>query len=76
MFDPRDRFPASVRHPDDDYWHPVPEDSYSRELDSRVQAQERPYGYSYGEPSADTGDFMQERIETKVEYPTRRGKAI
>ena len=46
----RDRYPPSLMHPDDDYWHPVPEDSYSRELDSRVQAQERPYGYSYGEP--------------------------
>lgn len=72
MLDRRERFPVSERHPDDDYWHPVPEDSYSRELDSRVQAMERPYGYSYGEPSADTGDFNQERLESKKEYKPRK----
>ena len=69
---PRDRFPSSNIHPDDDYWHVVPEDSYSRELDSRVQAQERPYGYSYGEPPADTGDFDQAKLETKKTQKLRK----
>lgn len=76
MFDQRNRFPASPAHPDDDYWHRVPEDSYSRELDSRVQAQERPYGYSYGEPPADSGNYDQHRIESKKEYGLKRGRAI
>lgn len=72
----RNRFPPSLMHPDDDYWHPVPEDSYSRELDSRVQAQERPYGYSYGEPPADTGDFNQRALESNKQYSMRRGRAV
>lgn len=76
MEDPRNRYPASPMHPDDDYWHRVPENSYSRELDSRVQSQERPYGYSFGEPAADTQDFDQARIESKKEYPLRKGRAI
>ncbi len=50
---------------DNDYTHPVPEQSYSRELDSRVQAQEKPYGYSVGEPPADSGDYNQRAYETK-----------
>ncbi len=72
----RNRFPVSARHPDDDYWHKVPEDSYSRELDSRVQAQERPYGYSYGEPAADTGDFNQKAKESRKQYPLHKGRAV
>ena len=35
---------------DNDYVHPVPEQSYSRELDSRVQATELPYGYTENPP--------------------------
>lgn len=71
MMDFRNRFPAGSMHPDDDYWHPVPEDSYCRELDSRVQAQERPYGYSYGEPPADTDDFDQMRKESHKQMKVR-----
>lgn len=29
----------------DNYSHSAPEESYSRELDSRVQSEEMPYGY-------------------------------
>lgn len=36
---------------DNNYSHPVPQESYSRELDSRVQESEMPYGYSDHEPS-------------------------
>jgi hypothetical protein len=32
-------------------------DSYSRELDMRVQASELPYGYEGDGPAADTGDL-------------------
>jgi len=49
---------------DNNYSHAVPEESYSRELDSRVQAQEKPYGYEYGEPSA----------EPKEQPRSRKGK--
>jgi len=72
--DSRSRYPTSSMHPDDDYWHAVPEDSYSRELDSRVQAQERPYGYSWGEPPADSGDYAERKMESNKQYPKRRGK--
>lgn len=67
----------------------VPE-SYSRQLDERVAAQEMPYGYvdqppmymiphppyANDPPPADTGDFDQERIETKNQYPRKRGRAV
>ena len=72
----RDRFSPSPKHPDDDYWHRVPEDSYSRELDSRVQAQEMPYGYSQDPPPADTGDFDQRRLESNKQYGKRKGRAV
>lgn len=57
----------------DNYTHPVPEQSYSRELDSRVQAQEMPYGYTNeaGSPPADTGDFNQARLESKKSHKPR-----
>jgi hypothetical protein len=58
----------------------VPE-SYSRQLDERVMAQEMPYGYVtqaplFHEGRADSGDFDQERLETTNQYPKRRGRAI
>lgn len=68
----RDRFPPSIKHPDDDYWHPVPEDSYSRELDSRVQAEERPYGYSEDPPPADSGNFDMRSRESDKQYRPRK----
>jgi len=49
----------------------VPE-SYSRKLDERVSFQEMPYGYVTPPPPADTGDFDQERLESKKEYPPRQ----
>jgi hypothetical protein len=57
---------------DNDYVHAVPENSYSRELDSRVQASEMPYGYSYGEPPADTGDFDERSRESKKQTRGKR----
>lgn len=68
------RSPFSFASDDNDYRHAVPENSYSRELDSRVQAEERPYGYSTGEPAADTGDYDQHRLESKKEYSPKRGR--
>lgn len=68
----RDRYPPSPKHPDDDYWHKVPEDSYSRELDSRVQASERPYGYSEDPPPADSGNFNSRAYETKNQRRPRK----
>lgn len=57
------------------YKHPVPQNSYSRELDSMVLAQEMPYGYSNEPPPADTGDFDQVRLETKEHYfPYKRSR--
>lgn len=53
-----------------------PSESYSRQLDKRVAAQEMPYGYSLPPPPADTGDYDQRRLESTKEYPLRRGKAI
>lgn len=51
----------------------VPE-SYSRRLDERVAMEEMPYGYTSEPPPADTGDFDQARIETKVKYNVRGGR--
>lgn len=50
----------------------VPE-SYSRQLDERVLAQEMPYGYENQPPPADTGDFDQRRLEAKHEH-MRKGE--
>lgn len=51
----------------------VPE-SYSRRLDEAVLMLEMPYGYTSEPPPADTGDYDQMRIETKVKYKVRGGK--
>ena len=59
-----------------DWPHPIPPDSYSREIDHRVCMQEMPYGYTSEPPAADTGDFDQARKETRVEYPKRHGRAV
>lgn len=53
----------------------VPE-SYSRSLDERVMGEEMPYGYSMPPPPADTGDFDQARLESRVQYPKRHGRAV
>lgn len=52
----------------------VPE-SYSRQLDERVMAQEMPYGYQMTPPPADTGDYDQRKLETTKSYsPHKSGK--
>ncbi len=53
----------------------VPE-SYSRQLDERVMAQEMPYGYVTPPPPADTGDYDQRRLESNKQYPMHRGRAV
>lgn len=50
-----------------------PSNSYSRELDMKVQMEERPYGYEISPPPADTGDYDMYARESHVEYP-RKGK--
>lgn len=72
----RDKFQNSMTKKDNDYRHPVPEDSYSRELDSRVQESEAPYGYSTDGPPADTGDFNQRHLESNKQYGMRKGRAV
>jgi hypothetical protein len=70
----KERFHDMLMNKDNDYRHPVPQDSYSRELDSRVQQSEMPYGYSTDSPPADTGDFNQRRLESNKQYSKSRGK--
>lgn len=72
----KERFKDLLTNKDNDYRHAVPQDSYSRELDSRVQDSEMPYGYSTDSPPADTGDFNQRRLESDKQYPKRRGRAM
>ena len=72
----KEKFHDLLNKRDNDYRHPVPQDSYSRELDSRVQESEMPYGYSSGEPAADTGDFNQRSLESSKQYSMRKGRAV
>lgn len=53
----------------------IPE-SESRMLDQSVQFQEMPYGYTSNPPPADTGDFNQSRLESKIQYGMKRGRAV
>lgn len=53
----------------------VPE-SASRILDQKVQFEEMPYGYTSNPPAADTGDFDQARLESKVRYGLKNGRAV
>lgn len=71
MKDTRDRNPSAARL-DDDYWHPAPPDSYSRSLDSRVQATEMPYGYTNEPPAADSGNYATRMYETKNQSRPKR----
>lgn len=50
----------------------TPPESYSRQLDERVAAQEKPYGYTVSPPPADTGDYDQYAKESHKQYPPRR----
>lgn len=51
-----------------------PTESYSRQLDKRVFAEEMPYGYEMSPPPADTGDFDQAALE--MGYPKHKGRAV
>jgi len=51
-----------------------PSESYSRQLDNHVAAQEFPYGYNNSPPPADTGDFDQRRLESNKQYTVRHGR--
>lgn len=68
----RERFQDMLTNKDNDYRHAVPTDSYSRELDSRVQASEMPYGYEYGEPSAGSENHGQRERESNKQYRPRK----
>lgn len=68
----RERFNDMITNRDSDYRHPAPQESYSRELDSRVQSSEMPYGYSYGEPPADSGNHNERAHETKMQHRPRK----
>ena len=54
----------------------VPPESYSRELDKRVQRHEKPYGYESSPPSADTGDFNQRRLESDKQYAPHHRRSM
>jgi hypothetical protein len=46
----------------------TPPESFSRELDLRVQAEEMPYGYTMAPPPADTGNHNERAREShKIE---------
>jgi hypothetical protein len=49
----------------------IPEQSYSRELDMKVQREEKPYGYTENPPPADSGDYDMRKYNSKKEYPVR-----
>lgn len=70
----REKFHDMLNKSDNDYRHPVPADSYSRELDSRVQESEMPYGYSSEGPPADTGNFNQRSLESNKQYEKKMHK--
>jgi len=48
-----------------------PPESFSRELDMKVQRQEKPYGYTESPPPADSGDYNMKAHESRKEYPVR-----
>lgn len=68
----REKFHDMMSNRDNNYKHAVPEDSYCRELDSRVQESEMPYGYSYDEPPADSGRHNERAMESKKQYRPRK----
>lgn len=53
-----------------------PSESYSRQLDQRIHAEEMPYGYEMSPPPADTGDFNQRKLESDKQYPRHHGRAV
>lgn len=49
-----------------------PSESYSRQLDRRVERQEMPYGYEAPPPPYDTHDYNSHARESHKEYPRKR----
>ena len=47
------------------FGHMVPPESYSRELDERVMAMERPYGYLNDQEAAESGNYDQAAKESR-----------
>lgn len=52
----------------------APPESYSRQLDNMVAAQEMPYGYTQSPPPADSGDYNMKAKESKKEYSPKKGR--
>jgi hypothetical protein len=53
----------------------IPEDSYSRQLDKRVAADEYPYGYDFGEPPAghaNEGNNDEDYISPSIRHEQKR----
>lgn len=48
-----------------------PSESFSRELDLKVQREEKPYGYSTNPPPADSGNYDMRKFNSKKEYSPR-----
>lgn len=46
-------------------------ESYSRQLDERVQMQEMPYGYDMPPPPADTDDYNMRPLQSNIMYNPR-----
>lgn len=54
----------------------APPESYSRQIDNRVAAEEMPYGYESSPPPADTGNYNQAALESRVAYRRKGGRAV
>lgn len=51
--------------------YPYIPESYSRSIDNIVKTMEMPYGYLTQPPSADSGDYNIDRLESKKKYSRR-----
>jgi len=49
-----------------------PPQSYSRKMDERIWAQEKPYGYTAEPPPADTRNFDQRALESDCRISLRK----
>jgi hypothetical protein len=52
----------------------APSESYSRQLDKMVAAQEMPYGYTMPPPPADTGNYDMRALETDNQHRPKKGR--
>lgn len=48
-----------------------PEESYSRQLDEKVQSEEKPYGYEMSPPPADSGDYSMKSRNSNKQYKSK-----